>query len=152
MKKSSGILLFRRRGKFSEAFIVHPGGPFWANKDEGAWSIPKGEFSEGESTLQAAIREFNEETGFNAEGDFIALKPIRQKSGKIIYCFALESDFDASHLISNTFKMEWPPKSGQIKEFYEIDRGGWFSFDECKQKLNTAQQAFIIELESLLKN
>ena len=126
--------------------IVHPGGPFWAKKDLSAWSIPKGEFTEDESPLDAAIREFSEETGVQVRGTFIQLTPIKQKSGKIVYPFALEHDLDPTKIISNTFTIEWPPKSGKMQEFPEIDKGEWFDYSTCKQKLNESQSTIIDEL------
>lgn len=144
-KKSAGILLYRTRETQPEFFIVHPGGPIWAKKDEGAWSIPKGEFEE-EDPLDAAVREFLEETGVDLGGNFIPLTPVIQSSGKLVHAFALEHDLDVSKIRSNIFIMEWPPKSGKQKEFPEIDRGGWFDAETCKAKLNKAQGAFVDEL------
>jgi predicted NUDIX family NTP pyrophosphohydrolase len=143
-KKSAGILLYRLTNKILEVLIVHPGGPFWAKKDFGAWSIPKGELKIGESPLDAAVREFNEEMGEQISGNFIPITPIKQKNGKIVYAFALEHDFDALKIKSNTFTMEWPPKSGKRHEFPEIDKGQWFDFTTSKQKLNECQ-AFIVD-------
>src|SRR5215212_7662130 len=122
MNKSAGILLFRRINKQIEFFLVHPGGPFWAKKDLGAWSIPKGEYTDGEEPLQAACREFEEETGQAVTGDFIELKPLRQKSGKIVQAWAVEGDMDADNIRSNMFEMEWPPGSGKKKSFPEVDK------------------------------
>ncbi len=150
MKKSAGILLYKFSLAVTEVFLVHPGGPFWKNKDEGSWSIPKGEINGEENALDAAKREFKEETGFNCEGNFIALTPLKQKSGKIIFAWALEKDIDASAIKSNEFEMEWPPKSGKIKSFPEVDRGQWFPADEAKEKINPSQALFIDELLSLL--
>ena len=130
--------------------IVHPGGPYWSKKDIGAWSIPKGEFDDDENPLDAAIREFQEEMGEKVIGDFISLSPVKQKNGKIVYAFALELEFDISKIKSNTFTIEWPPKSGVRKEFPEIDRGKWFDFKTSKQKLNQQQAAIIDELEKKL--
>lgn len=145
-KKSAGILLYRFRNGIPEMLIVHPGGPFWAKKDEGAWSVPKGEFGEEEDPLDAAIREFREETGQDIAGNFIPLTPVKQSSGKIIHVFALEHDIDVSVIRSNTFTMEWPPKSGNQKEFPEIDRGGWFTAGVCRKKLNKGQIPVVEEL------
>ncbi len=146
MKLSAGILLFRRKATGIEFFLVHPGGPFWKNKDEGAWSIPKGEFVETEEPLEAAKREFTEETGFTCEGPFIELTPLKQKSGKIIYAFAAEQDIDATAIHSNTFQMIWPPKSGLLKDFPEVDEAQWFSIADAQQKINAGQAKFIDEL------
>ena len=145
-KQSAGILLYRFRNGEIEVFLVHPGGPFWAKKDLGAWSIPKGEFSTGEDPLTAAKREFEEETGMRVEGEFIPLGSIRQRGGKVVHAWALEGDCDASRIKSNTFSMEWPPKSGKIKEFPEIDRAGWFSPGVARQKIHRDQEEFIDRL------
>ncbi|MGB0062973.1 MAG: NUDIX domain-containing protein, partial [Terracidiphilus sp.] len=131
-KQSAGLLLFRRSASPLEVMLVHPGGPFWAKKDEGAWSIPKGEFAEDEDPLAAARREFEEETGRAIAGDFLPLTPVRQSGGKIVYAWAIESDFEASSLKSNTFSMEWPPRSGRREEFPEVDRACWFSLMEAR--------------------
>lgn len=146
IKKSAGILLYRLTNKILEVLIVHPGGPFWVKKDLGAWSIPKGEFEDFENPLDAAKREFYEEMGEQISGDFISMTPVKQKSGKIIYAFAHEQDFDVTKIKSNTFSMEWPPKSGKQQDFPEIDRGEWFNFEESKRKLNEQQATFIDEL------
>ena len=151
MKKSAGILLYRMIKKQPEVLLVHPGGPFWKNKDEGSWSVPKGEFDDDEDPLTAAKREFKEETGFSCNGNFIPLLPAKLKSGKIIYAWALEKDIDASKIKSNEFEMEWPPKSGRQQSFPEIDKAQWFSPADAKQKINAAQIAFIDELITLLK-
>ena len=151
MKTSAGILLYRKNGKDTELLLVHPGGPFWKNKDTGAWSIPKGEFTDGENALDAAIREFEEETGFACNGDFIVLTPIKLSSGKIVYAWALEKDIDTALVKSNYFEMEWPPKSGKKQQFSEIDKADWFSPAAARQKINTAQSAFIDELLGILK-
>ncbi len=150
LRKSAGILLFKNIGDL-EVFLVHPGGPFWANKDNGAWSIPKGEFSDDEKPLEAAIREFKEETGKELSGDFISLKPILQKAGKQVDAWALEGDTNAAAIVCNTFKVEWPPKSGQWKLFPEVDKAAWFDIETAKQKINPAQVSFIDELCSKLK-
>ncbi len=150
LKKSAGILLYRFSDSILNFFLVHPGGPFWAKKDVGAWSIPKGEFEDDENPLQAALREFSEETGQIISGNFITLTPVKQGSSKTIYAFAIEHDFDASKLKSNTFNMEWPPKSGKQKEFPEIDKGQWFDIETSKLKLNKNQVAFVEELEKVL--
>ena len=146
MKKSAGILLYRLRNKQCEVFLVHPGGPFWKNKDLGSWSIPKGEFDDSEDPLAAAQREFEEETGIACTGEFIPLEPVRQKSGKRVFAWALEMDIDPGSIKSNLFSMEWPPKSGQSKEFPEIDKGQWFDPVEAKQKINSYQSPLIDQL------
>jgi predicted NUDIX family NTP pyrophosphohydrolase len=146
MKRSAGILLYRiRRGEL-EVFLAHPGGPFWAKKDLGAWTIPKGEIGEGEDPLAAAKREFAEETGLALEGEFRALKPIRQKGGKLVLAWAVEGDCDPADLRSNVFSMEWPPKSGKQAEFPEVDRAQWFGLDEAKRRMLAAQVPLIEEL------
>ncbi|HON59854.1 MAG TPA: NUDIX domain-containing protein [Smithella sp.] len=145
-KTSAGILLYRKKDDGMEFFLVHPGGPYWAKKDEGAWSVPKGEFEDGEDPFEAARREFREETGFDVDGRFIELQPIRQPSGKVIYVWALEGDLDAAAIKSNAFAMEWPPKSGRLQEFPEVDRGGWFGVDEAREKLLPGQRGFLDEL------
>lgn len=151
MKTSSGILLYRFKNSRTEVMLVHPGGPLWTKKDTGAWSIPKGEFDpETEEPVAAAVREFSEETGQAIQGDFISLGTVRQKSGKIVHCFALESDFDSDTLQSNTFEMEWPPRSGIQKSFPEIDRAEWFDLNTAALKINTAQVAFIGRLLEFL--
>jgi len=146
-KKSAGLLLYRKVRGSMEVFLVHPGGPFWANRDEGAWSIPKGEFDAGEDPLDAAKREFQEETGLVAEGDFQPLKPIRQKSGKIVYSWAVHLDLDATGVKSNTFSMEWPPGSDRMREFPEIDRAGWFKIELARRKILKTQLDLIEQLE-----
>jgi predicted NUDIX family NTP pyrophosphohydrolase len=145
-KISAGILLYRRRGDELEVFLVHPGGPFWAKKDLGAWSLPKGEVEEGEELLEAAVREFGEETGFAVEGEFRPLRPLRQPSGKIIHAWAVEGDCDPAQLRSATFSMEWPPRSGKQQEFPEVDRGAWFSVAEARRRMVAGQVPFLDEL------
>lgn len=149
-KKAAGILLFRKKKNKVEFFLVHPGGPFWKNKDDGAWSIPKGEYETGEDPFHAAIREFMEETGISLSGDFIKLTPVRQRSGKMVDAWALEGDPDISKLVSNTFSLEWPPKSGMFVEVPEIDRGEWFGEKEARRKINPGQLALIDELLTLI--
>ncbi len=151
MKQSAGILLYRFDKKNLEFFLVHPGGPFWKNKDLGAWSIPKGEFEEGEDPLKAASREFEEETGQKIDGDFIPLKSVKLKSGKMVYAWAIEKDIDPKVLLSNTIHVEWPPKSGKRIEIPEVDKGEWFSFDEAKEKINPAQVSFLLQVIDHLK-
>lgn len=145
-KTSAGLLLYRRRDGL-EVFLVHPGGPFWAKKDLGAWSLPKGELDEGEDPLAAAIREFGEETGFTIDGEFRALRPLRQPSGKIIVAFAVEGDCDPAELRSNTFELEWPPKSGKRRSFPEVDRAAWFDLAEARARIIKGQARFLDELE-----
>ena len=148
--QSAGILAYRRRDGAVEVFLVHPGGPFWKNKDAGAWTIPKGEFGDEESPLVAAQREFAEETGGTVEGTFHALPPRKMRSGKTIHAWAVEAEIDPAKLSSNTFSMEWPPRSGQHQEFPEVDRGAWFSVDEAHRKINEGQRPFIDNLMRLL--
>jgi predicted NUDIX family NTP pyrophosphohydrolase len=139
-KMSAGLLMYRKRGASVEVLLVHPGGPFWVARDDGAWSIPKGEYTDGEDPLAAAIREFTEETGVvTPDGHLIPLSPVRQPSGKIINAWALEGDCDSSRCHSNLFSMEWPPKSGAMKEFPEADRAEWFSLEVARMKLTKGQ-------------
>ena len=145
-RKSAGILLYRFRDEHIQLFLVHPGGPFWANKDQGAWTIPKGEFQDGEEPLITAKREFFEETGKALSGNFIELTPILQKAGKLVYAYATQGDLDEKKMKSNTYKVEWPPKSGKWKSYPEVDKGDWFSVEESKKKINAAQIAFVDEL------
>jgi predicted NUDIX family NTP pyrophosphohydrolase len=149
-KQSAGLLMYRWREGRLEVFLVHPGGPFWAKKDSGAWSIPKGEFREDEDPLEAARREFAEETGFTAEGDFAPLAPITQAGGKVVHAWAVEGDCDPRKIKSNTFTMEWPPKSGQEQEFPEVDRAAWFDLDTARKKINKAQVGLLEELGKML--
>ena len=149
-KKSAGLLLYRHRGNSLEVFLVHPGGPIWAGRDMGAWSIPKGELDQDEDPLAAAKREFEEETGFKAEGRFTALKPVRQRNNKIVHAWAVEGDFDASSARSNTFPLEWPPHSGITREFPEIDRAAWFSLATAREKIFNGQIELLDELEKLV--
>lgn len=149
-KKSAGLLLFRETSGTLEVLLVHPGGPFWAKKDEGAWSIPKGEFSDGEDPLTAAKREFEEETGASVMGDPLSLEPVRQPSGKVIYAWAVRGDFDPSHLKSNTFSMEWPPRSGRHEEFPEVDRAEWFAEDVAKLKIQKGQAPILEQLKQIV--
>ena len=129
-----------------EVLLVHPGGPLWAKKDEGAWSIPKGEIDADEDPLAAARREFEEELGSPVSGEFIALAPIRQASGKVVHAWAVEGDFDPATLTSGTFSMEWPPRSGRQQQFPEVDRAEWFTIDNAKRKINKAQIALLDQL------
>ena len=149
-KKSAGILLYRIHHNISEVLLVHPGGPFWAKKDLGVWSIPKGEFEPGENPLDAAKREVEEETGIKVEGPFIELTPVKLKSGKLIYAWAVQGDVDIANISSNEFEMEWPPKSGKKKSFPEIDNAAWFTLPEAKNKINGRQAPLIEEWEQKL--
>ena len=144
--QSAGILLYRKINKQLQIFLVHPGGPFFKNKDLGSWSIPKGEFLDDEEALTAAKREFKEETGQAIDGNFTALNPVKLKSGKKVYAWAVEGDINHETIFSNLFEMEWPPKSGKKQSFPEIDRAAWFDIDEAKLKINIVQAAFIEEL------
>lgn len=142
-KTSAGLLLYRFIDRGLEVLLVHPGGPFWANRDLGAWSIPKGETAEGEDLLAAARREFHEETGSGAEGPTFALGQLRQRSGKIIHAWAVRGDFDPSGLRSNHFEMEWPPRSGEIRSFAEVDRAAWFDLAEARRRIVPGQAGFL---------
>lgn len=150
-KQSTGILLYRKVNAQLQVFLVHPGGPFFKNKDAGAWSIPKGEFDDDEDALLAAKREFLEETGQPVEGDFIKLSPIKLKSGKTVHAWAIEGDIDHNTIVSNLFEMEWPPRSGKTASFPEVDRASWFGLDEACVKVNAAQVGLIEELRRLLQ-
>jgi len=143
MKLSAGILLFRDTGTETEFFLVHPGGPFFAKKNEGWWTIPKGELMPDESALDCAVREFEEETGHKPQPPFTELEPVTQKGGKKVMCFAAEGDLNADTITSNTFTIEWPPKSGKMKEFPEIDKAGWFALAEAKVLINERQADFL---------
>jgi predicted NUDIX family NTP pyrophosphohydrolase len=140
---SAGLLFYRFRGGELRVLLVHPGGPFWANKDLGAWSIPKGEVGEGEELLAAARREFREETGASAEGSVVALGQIRQRSGKIVHAWGVHGDFNPRGLRSNHFEMEWPRGSGEIRSFPEVDRAAWFDLAEARRHILPAQEAFL---------
>jgi predicted NUDIX family NTP pyrophosphohydrolase len=149
-KESAGILLYRTHHNFIEVLLVHPGGPFFVNKDAGSWTIPKGEIENDEDALAAAVREFKEETGFSVKGPFKKLTPIKQKAGKIVHAWACGGDIDAQNITSNTFEMEWPPKSGKMKSFAEVDRAEWFTFTDARIKINPMQVALLNELELML--
>lgn len=152
MTRSAGILLYRRTDRGPEVLLVHPGGPFWARKDAGAWSIPKGEHDEGEDPVACARREFQEETGHPLpDGALTELGAVRLKSGKHVAAWAAEGDLDADAIRSNTFEMEWPPRSGRRRSFPEVDRAGWFGLEEAREKLNPAQAAFVDRLGVLLE-
>ena len=150
-KKSAGLLMFRFREGKPEVFLVHPGGPFWKNKDLGSWSLPKGEYGGHEDPLAAARREFEEETGFQASGDFAPLTPLKQPHGKIISAWAFEGQADPGKIRSNSFTLEWPPKSGRQQVFPEVDRAGWFFLKEARQKIVSGQIGFLDELEATLQ-
>jgi predicted NUDIX family NTP pyrophosphohydrolase len=148
-KRSAGILLYRLAGPEPEVLLVHPGGPFWARKDDGAWSIPKGEYADDEDPRAAALREFEEELGFKAPvdaGALLDLGAVRQRSGKVVTAFALEGDLDPDRVRSNTFAMEWPPRSGRTQEFPEVDRAGWFAPARARAKLVPAQAELVDRL------
>ena len=147
-KQSAGILLYRFVSDRLQVFLVHPGGPFFKNKDEGSWSIPKGEFADYENPLDAAKREFLEETGQSIDGNFIELTAIHQKGGKTVHAWAVEGDIDHETIVSNTFEIEWPPRSGKKQIFPEIDRAAWFDIEAAKDKINSAQADLIKELQS----
>lgn len=149
-RTSAGVLLYRRRGGTIEVFLVHPGGPFWAKKDQAAWSIPKGEFDPGEDPLEAARRELEEETGLVVEGDFWPLGPVRQPGGKVVHAFAIEADADPDAIRSNSFWVQWPPGSGQWRSFPEVDRAAWFDLETARQKIHKGQVPLLDELERLL--
>jgi predicted NUDIX family NTP pyrophosphohydrolase len=150
-RQSAGLLVYRRRANLVEVFLVHPGGPFWQNKDEGAWSIPKGEFAAGEDPLATAQREFLEETGTEIAGPFAPLQPVKQRGGKTVHAWIVEADFDASRLVSNTFTIEWPPRSGKQQEFPEVDRGEWFDWETATRKINEGQREFIEQLKAAIQ-
>ena len=149
-KLSAGILVYRVKNKEIEVFLCHPGGPFYKNKDNGVWTIPKGEFDENEEAFAAAKREFKEETGQEIRGDFIPMRPIRYKDGKkIVYAWAVNGNIDATNIKSNTFPLEWPPKSGKYMEVPEVDRGDWFNIEVAKQKI---LPSLSLLLEDLVEN
>lgn len=148
-KISAGLLMFRRTKSGTQVLLVHPGGPFWKNKDDGAWSIPKGEAAEGEDLLAAAKREFEEELGFALRGTFIPLPPIKQKGGKVVHAWRFEGDCDPSQIRSNTFEMEWPPRSGKRASFPEVDRAAWFELNEARHKILASQLPLLDQLEEV---
>lgn len=147
LKQSAGILLYRIMENQLQVFLIHPGGPFFIKKEEGAWSIPKGEFVEDEEPLAAAKREFEEETGQVVNGHFTELTPVIQKSGKVVHAWAVEGDIDHTNIVSNLFEIEWPPRSGKRACFPEVDKADWFDLKTAKVKINPAQIALIEELE-----
>ncbi|MGC1420737.1 MAG: NUDIX domain-containing protein [Terracidiphilus sp.] len=150
-KRSAGLLMFRRRGSELEVFLVHPGGPFWAKKDAGSWMVPKGEYVDGELPLGAARREFQEETGFEAKGEFIDLGSVKQASGKLVRAWAFEGDCDPQKLISNFCTIEWPPRSGRMIEIPEVDRGAWYSLSAARSAILKSQQPFVDVLATKLQ-
>jgi predicted NUDIX family NTP pyrophosphohydrolase len=150
MKKSAGILAFRKSDVSWEVFLVHPGGPFWKNKDVHGWSVPKGEFAEKENPFEAAIREFREETGLTVTGNFIELKPVRQPGGKIVHIWAVETDLNPAEFKSNTFMLEWPPRSGKQIEVPEVDKAEWFSLQTAYHKIHKGQIPVLEQFERLL--
>ncbi len=145
-KRSAGLLMFRKARSGIEIFLVHPGGPFWEKKDLGAWSLPKGEYAEGEEPLSAARREFEEETGIRIEGEFLPLGDLKQPSGKVVRAWAVEGDLEPAQVRSNLFSMEWPPKSGKTQQFPEVDRGEWFPIQEARSKILNGQIGFLDRL------
>ncbi|MCA1441440.1 NUDIX domain-containing protein [Ensifer sp. IC4062] len=148
-KRSAGILLYKYDGEALRVLLVHPGGPFWSNRDAGAWSIPKGEYDPDEQPEAAARREVLEETGIAMKGALVSLGELRQKGGKLVTAFASESDVDVTDIRSNMFEMEWPPHSGRTQAFPEVDRAGWFSLPEAREKINASQRPFLDRLEAL---
>lgn len=150
MKRSAALLVYKRAKGGLQIFLVHPGGPFWAKKDLGAWSIPKGEFDESEDGLAAAKREFLEEVGQRVDGRFIALTPVKQRGGKVVHCWAVEGEVDETAIRSNEFEMEWPPRSGRRVRFPEVDGGQWFSVAEARKRLLSSQLPILEELARML--
>jgi len=150
-RTSAGIVAFRRKGGVIEVLLVHPGGPFWRNKDEGAWSIPKGEYVAGENAEQVARREFREELGTELTADLFPLGEVRQRGGKVVTAFAVETDIDAANIHSNSFEIEWPPRSGRCERFPEVDRAAWFEIPAARVKINDAQRALLDRLETRIQ-
>ena len=149
-KTSAGLLMYREKNGHTEVLLVHLGGPFWKNKDRGAWFVPKGEINTGEDLLDAAKREFQEETGIVPRGDFVSLGSVKHKSGKTVHAWAFESDCDLRTVKSNTFEMEWPPKSGRMATFPEIDRVDFFTFDAAREKMHAAEFEFLSRLKAIV--
>ena len=149
-KRSAGLLMFRGQGSDLQVFLVHPGGPFWQKKDLGAWMLPKGEYGDREDPWTAAKREFEEETGTRPAGEFIPLGEVQQTGGKTVVAWAFEGDLDPAKLKSNSFRMEWPPKSGQTREFPEVDRGEWFPLPAARQKILPSQLPFLDRLQKMI--
>jgi predicted NUDIX family NTP pyrophosphohydrolase len=150
VKRSAGLLMYRRQQDEVEVFLVHPGGPYWASKDQGVWTIPKGEYEDDEEPLAAAKREFFEETGFTAHGKFFSLGEVRQKNGKLVTAWAFQGDCDPAQLQSNTCEIEWPPKSGKRLEIPEIDRGHWFTMDDARRYIRQELDELLLRLISLI--
>jgi predicted NUDIX family NTP pyrophosphohydrolase len=150
-KRSAGLLLYRRSKGALEVFLIHPGGPYWAKKDQGAWAIPKGEYKKDEDPLAAAKREFQEETGFTAAGEFLDLGSIRQASGKIVTAWAFEGDCEPDELVSNTCEIEWPPHSGRLMEIPEVDQGRWFGMMEARESIREDQELLLDRLQAALR-
>ncbi|MBW8746104.1 MAG: NUDIX domain-containing protein [Acidobacteria bacterium] len=150
-KQSAGLLMYRLQHAVLKVFLVHPGGPYWSKKQAGHWTVPKGEFLDGEEPLAAAVREFREETGFEAEAPFLPLGSIRQKSGKMVEAWAFRGDFEADKLVSNTCMVEWPPRSGKKIEIPEVDEGRWFNLQDAKEYLREAQWPFLDRLAEAIK-
>ena len=148
--RSAGLLMYRSRQDETEVFLVHPGGPYWANKDQGAWTIPKGEYDDEEEPFAAARREFFEETGFTADGEFFSLGEVRQKSGKLVTAWAFVGDCDPTQLKSNTCEIEWPPKSGTRLQIPEIDRGDWFTMNDARRYIRAELDELLLRLSSLI--
>jgi predicted NUDIX family NTP pyrophosphohydrolase len=151
-KASAGLLPYRWREGSLEVFLVHPGGPFWTNRDEQSWSIAKGEAEPREDLLDAARREFAEETGLILDGPVMRLAPVRQRSGKTVHAWAMEAEIDPAVIRSNSFPMEWPPGSGRVREFPEVDRAGWFGLSDARRKIHAGQLGLLEELEAALGN
>jgi predicted NUDIX family NTP pyrophosphohydrolase len=149
-RRSAGLLCYRRVSGSLEVLLVHPGGPFWSRRDDGAWTIPKGEVLDDEAPLEAAVREFREETGHKPDGTFVALEPIRQTGGKLVLAWAFEGDLDPSSISSNTFSIEWPPRSGRHRTFPEVDRAAWFPVSRARTKILSGQVGLLDQLESRL--
>ena len=149
-KRSAGLLMFRRKKGELEVFLAHPGGPFWVKKDDGAWTIPKGEHNPGEAALEAARREFHEETGFTADGPFLELGSITQAGGKVVTAWACEGDCDPAKLVSNACEIEWPPRSGRSLSIPEVDRGAWFDLEEAAQKIKSTQKPLLERLREAI--
>jgi predicted NUDIX family NTP pyrophosphohydrolase len=149
---SAGLLMYRFQEGRLQVLLAHPGGPFFKNKDDGAWTVPKGEIEPGEDLLEAAKREFEEETGVTPTGPFTALSPIKQKGGKIVHAWAFKGDCDPGAIVSNTFRMEWPPKSGRQIEFPEMDRADFFDVSAARQKIKAAQMPLVEEIEGIVKD
>ena len=149
-KQSAGLLPYRITSGEIEVFLVHPGGPLWAKKDAGAWSIAKGEFGDEEHAFDAAVREFREETGIQVAGPFMALEPVRQPGGKVVYAWAVEADFDPAIIRGNTFSIEWPPRSGRQRQFSEVDRAAWFDLSTARTKLLKGQLPLLEQLVAML--